>query len=469
MSNIGELQEKIRANFIGKKENLSLYYDINRSNTARSKAYKARSIELPFKGFDRILEIDCKRRIAHVEPRVTMEQLVRKTLKYQLIPAVIPEFKGITIGGAIMGIGGESSSHQWGSFNDICLSFDLIGGDGSLFHLSPQENSDLFYGIAGSYGSLGPLISAEIQLIPAKEFVSLRNHVVSSAREAVALMQNLYQRKDPPDFIDGIVFSKDLAVVIEGTMQEQRGNLPEFSLKSITDCWYYEHIGRKAKKRKSWEEAMPLFDYLFRYDQGAFWMGSYLEKLPFLKNAVGDKMYKSLRPLILSTLCLFRTPFLGKTLFHSFWTSKNLYRLLRWKMEGVHKQTVIQDFCIPETQAVHFLEDAMDSPAIFPIWICPIKATKMPEIFAPHLISGAYAFDIGIYGALPLGDSSEEVTRMLEKKMKNYGGRKVLYTRSSYTEEEFWEIYSQSAYESLRKKTKSEGIWLEITDKVLSR
>ena len=35
---------------------------------------------------------------------------------------------------------------------------------------------------------------------------------------------------------------------------------------------------------------------------------------------------------------------------------------------------------------------------------------------------------------------------------------KVLYSRSYYTVDEFWKIYSQEAYEALREKTKADGV-----------
>ncbi|KAJ5068091.1 delta(24)-sterol reductase [Anaeramoeba ignava] len=48
---------------------------------------------------DKIISIDIKEKTIIVEPRVTMEKIVRFTKYYNLIPKVIPEFKGITVGG----------------------------------------------------------------------------------------------------------------------------------------------------------------------------------------------------------------------------------------------------------------------------------------------------------------------------------------------------------------------------------
>ena len=138
-------------------------------NTTRSKSYKHHKTKLDLGGLKHVLHIDQEGRLAHVEPRVTMEELVRATLAYGLFPAVIPEFKGITVGGAIMGGAGESASHHYGLFNDLCTEMEILCGDGRLLQTTGEKERDLFYGLPGSYGSLGVLVSAKIKLIPAKK------------------------------------------------------------------------------------------------------------------------------------------------------------------------------------------------------------------------------------------------------------------------------------------------------------
>ena len=49
-----------------------------------------------------------------VEPRVTMEQLVRACAAYNLRPPVVPEFRKITVGGSIAGIAGSCADCRVG-------------------------------------------------------------------------------------------------------------------------------------------------------------------------------------------------------------------------------------------------------------------------------------------------------------------------------------------------------------------
>ena len=67
---------------------------------------------------NRILAIDVEGRTCTAEPGVTFIDLVRATLPLGLVPIVVPEFKTITIGGAVSGCSIESMSFRYGGFHD---------------------------------------------------------------------------------------------------------------------------------------------------------------------------------------------------------------------------------------------------------------------------------------------------------------------------------------------------------------
>ena len=49
-----------------------------------------------------------------LEPGITMEEMVNYALENGVIPLVVPEFPGISVGGAISGAALESSSFRYG-------------------------------------------------------------------------------------------------------------------------------------------------------------------------------------------------------------------------------------------------------------------------------------------------------------------------------------------------------------------
>jgi FAD/FMN-containing dehydrogenase len=79
-----------------------------------------------------VLKVDTHARTALVEPNVPMDRLVETTLKYGLIPPVVMEFPGITVGGGYAGTSGESSSFKHGFFNRTINYVNMILANGDL-------------------------------------------------------------------------------------------------------------------------------------------------------------------------------------------------------------------------------------------------------------------------------------------------------------------------------------------------
>lgn len=412
------------------------------SNTTRSKSYNSGRAPLDLNRLNSV-HVDPQKQIAYAQPRVTMEQLFSETARFGLIPPVVPEFKGITVGGAIMGCAAESGSHKWGIFSDICSAFHMICGDGKLICASPTENSALYHAIPGSYGSLGLLVSAEIQLIPAPKAVRIRHRRVSEPFT-----------KTDADFLDGIVFGKDLTVMIEGFFTDETPS---------AKYWYFEEA------REDGEAILPLSEYIFRYDPGAFWMGAYLLKLPFLSRFISQGLLKLPAEPYLSQKTLEKMRPLPRP--GRFWLnlmpSQRLWKLHHKAEKWVQDRLIIQDFCMPLSTARTFLQEAMEDPGVFPIWLCPIKKGPARQIFAPHNLAEPI-LNVGLYGLPSQAAPMEKLMRSLEQKTHAYGGRKVLYSRSYYTPEEFWQIYDRDTYERLRSETKANDMWPDITEKVLT-
>jgi delta24-sterol reductase len=92
-------------------------------------------------------------------------------MKFSLIPPVMPEFPGITVGGAFSGIAEKSSSFRHGYFDKTVLSVEMIFGNRGIVATTPDTKPGLFYGTAGAYGSLGVTTLFEIRLLLAEPYV----------------------------------------------------------------------------------------------------------------------------------------------------------------------------------------------------------------------------------------------------------------------------------------------------------
>src|SRR2546430_10525109 len=83
------------------------------SNLFRSRRSVARQ-RLDVRGFDHVLNVDPWGMTADIEGMTTYESLVDETLRYGLLPSVVPPLKTITLGGAVSGLGIKSSSFKYG-------------------------------------------------------------------------------------------------------------------------------------------------------------------------------------------------------------------------------------------------------------------------------------------------------------------------------------------------------------------
>ncbi|XP_063469962.1 delta(24)-sterol reductase isoform X2 [Symphalangus syndactylus] len=167
-----------------------------------------------------ILEVDTKKQIVRVEPLVTMGQVTALLTSIGWTLPVLPELDDLTVGGLIMGTGIESSSHKYGLFQHICTAYELVLADGSFVRCTPSENSDLFYAVPWSCGTLGFLVAAEIRIIPAKKYVKLRFEPVRGLEAICAKFTHESQRQEN-HFVEGLLYSLDEAVIMTGVMTDE--------------------------------------------------------------------------------------------------------------------------------------------------------------------------------------------------------------------------------------------------------
>lgn len=114
-----------------------------------------------------ILEVNKEKQTVRCEPMANMGQVSGTLAKLGWTIAIVPELDDLTVGGLVMGTGVESSSHIYGLFQHICVSYEIVLADGSVVTCSRDNNSDLFFAIPWSYGTLGFLTAVEIKIIPA--------------------------------------------------------------------------------------------------------------------------------------------------------------------------------------------------------------------------------------------------------------------------------------------------------------
>lgn len=431
VADVESVRNQIKALY-EKRKRVQIYH--GSTHSTRPQSFKKDEM-INMSTFNRVLEVNQKQRYALVEPNVPMDQLVDTVLPYGLVPPVVMEFPGITVGGGVQGGAGESSSFRWGLFHECFEEFELILGNGEVLRVSRTQNSDLFWGTICSYGSLGIMTLAKLKLIPAKRFVHLKYRRTNGFAETLQLIEEETKKRNS-EYIDGIMFNETCGTVMTGYLSDTRNNLPVVTFAQERDEWFYIHAEKAMKQYKLWEEIVPIRDYFFRYNRGAFWMGKHafhLLHIPFTR--------------------------FTRFLLNRFLTTRAMYRTMH--VTNIAQLYLIQDISLPKETTLQFLETIDREFAIYPLWLCPLKPGEDDKL-SPACLSTDLVINVGVWGFLGSHVGTIALNRELERVIKDCGGRKVLYAHEYMPDKEFWKIYNHDWYKTLRRKYHAEDIFSDI-------
>jgi hypothetical protein len=373
-----------------------------------------------------ILRIDPDRRVCEAEPGVTFEELVRATTPYGLTPIIVPEFRTITIGGAVAGCSIESMSFKEGGFHDTCLAYEVVTAKGEVLHCTPEnENSLIFQMVHGTFGTLGIITKLTFRLIPAQPYVHMSYELYHSLAEYKEAIWSHFTRQDV-DFMDGIIHGP----------REYALSLGNFTDRApYTNSYQWLKVYYKTTKKRS-EDYLELEDYYFRYDQGVTGVGP--ESLP--GRLLFGKLLSSTRKLRLA---------------------ESLQRLVPFDFVPI---TV--DLFIPYRKIEEFMEWYIREVNYFPLWCVPYRNVRdyewIDDAFLERFRDQLF-LDLAIYGMQRQKDRN--IYRVLEEGLMEVGGIKTLISSNYYSEQEFWSIWNRRNYEKVKAITDPQNYLRDLYQK----
>lgn len=389
----------------------------------------------------RIIEVDPVERRAVAEPGVTFEQLVRATLPHGLVPTVVPELRGITVGGAVAGCSVESMSWRYGGFHDSCESYEVVTGHGEIRELSPTRDPELFHHLHGSYGTLGILTKATFRLVPALPYVEMTYRHLGTFEEFQSELTaacELTGADERHEFVDAIVHAPDHYVVCLGRFVETADRTP--SRYDGTEI-YYRSTASRAR------DVLRTEDYLFRYDTECHWLTRTVPPLEWrwVRRLVGPKV-------------------LGSTNLIT-WSNRLAPIIRRVK----RRPDLVCDVFIPATRFEEFRDWYARVFEFWPLWVVPYRPERVypwiGEQIAAGVGDGDLFIDCAVYGA-PNSRRDRDLSLLLEDKVFELGGMKTLIGRNHYDRDRFWKAYDRERYVAARKQLDPDALFPDLYDKL---
>jgi FAD/FMN-containing dehydrogenase len=402
---------------------------------------------LDVSAFTRVLSVDPKARTALVGGMTTYEDLTAATLRHGLMPLVVPQLKTITLGGAVSGLGIESTSLRNGLPHESVLDMDILTGDGRVVSAAPgAEHDDLYWGFPNSYGTLGYALWLTIRLEPVAPFVHLRHFRFGSPGECMAAVAEIARDGSyaghRADFVDGTAFGPDELYLTAGAHSEIAPWRSDYTGQQI----YYRSI------RGPREDFLAIGDYLWRWDTDWFWCSR-----PF---GVQRPLIRRLWPRRYRRSDVYRK-------LVAFDRRHGLTRSMDERRGAPRQEAVVQDVEIPVERAAEFYQFFADEVGMSPVWICPLRLLADRAWPLYPLAPGRVYVNFGFWGnvALPPGAGQGHYNRRIEDKVTELGGHKGLYSTSYYSRDEFWRLYNGPAYAELKREYDADGRLASLYDK----
>lgn len=324
---------------------------------------------------------------------------------------------------------------------------------------SATENTDLFYSVPWSHGTLGFVVSVELQIVRARPYVELAYLPFHSQADACREFAR-HSREAKYDFVECLAYSRDKHVLMLGTLVDTK-RIPGAVYNPIGRWykeWFYKHVEHCLEGENTsngslnhdvtaegtslmgvhHREVIPLRDYYHRHTRGLFWEMS--DIVPFGNNVVFRLLLGWMMPPRPSLLKRTQTEALRK-----------LYE----------QHHMVQDMLVPISHLQECLDVFEREAGIYPLWLCPFRiprngsnTTDGPSRYGAVPVAGAGAatkergfihpcdggrgedlfVDVGAYGnpSVPHYEARES-HRRIEDYVRSVQGYQMMYADSYMT------------------------------------
>lgn len=394
------------------------------SNLFRYTAQKKPVSGIRLDGFDRVLGVDVAGRRLDVEGLATYETIVDATLPRGLLPTVTPELKHITLGGATVGIGIESTCFRHGFVHDGLRRAEVLLPRGDVVLCDPKgPHADLFAALPNSYGTLGYILRAEIDLIPAKPYVHLRSQRFDTVAGFLEAMRAATENA-AVDFIEGLIFSPDEQYLMCASFADETPPLDDILREDI----FYRLV------RKKTDIYLSTRDYLFRYDPEWFW------------NIPDGALFRWFRR--------YSPRRMRNSGFYTRYAATKTAICNRLPGYQATTEPLIQDWQVPWERGGQLADFALGTVDLEgrPWAAVPIRTPVSPTLYP--IQSDTLYFNLGCYTQVRRQPERGDfyATRLLDDKCFELGGIKMLYSSTFLPRDRFDAVYKGVEYARLKEK-----------------
>ena len=366
---------------------------------------------------------------------------------------VTPEFKHISMGGAIQGFGVESTSMEHGFLHSTARTYRVVLLNEEATVLTVDREHEIFNVIPGSFNTVGLVVAVQVELLLLDgHWMDIEYRLALDRAAILRTMHSLYSLRGD-DRVDSVECLRidgadNVFLIAIGTVVAA----PSAAVFSMDRWWhhfyhfhlFHDVVGGDGTALLIERESIELKQFLFRHDRGAFWVIHDDPAMWFLRH-FGFMRF----------------------LFGHMLAAEDLYRFRSRSLGEIEREFefVVRDYIVPFERAEPFLGDVIDghfgSSTI--LWICPV------------VVDEALFLNIGVYLTLYDEHCAEwtdcvSMYQSLESETARSGGWNWFYAPSFLEREQFEALYLENGrfdYAALKRVRRKYGIQtVDFYDKI---
>ncbi len=389
--------------------------------------------------------------VAEVQGMCTYERLVEVTLAHGRMPLVVPQLRTITLGGAVSGLGIESTSFRNGLPHESVLELDVLTGSGEIVTTKPGD--DLFDAFPNSYGSLGYATRLRIELEAVPAYVDLRHVRFDDAASLAGAVERIVAdgewAGERVDGLDGVAFTPGELYLTLARWTDEPGPTSDYAGQQV----YFRSLQQRATDR------LTVLDYLWRWDTDWFWCSrAFGAQHPVVRRVWPRSLRRS--DVYWKLVALDRRFRIGDRLDRR-----------AGRPQG---ERVVQDVEVPAGRLAEFLDWFDREVGMRPVWLCPLRlrrgGSERPWPGYP-LAAGTTYVNVGFWGVVNVGPDAPHFprNRAIETKVDDLGGHKSLYSEAFYEREHFDRLYGGAQLARVKALHDPDNRLTPLYDKVVGR
>jgi FAD/FMN-containing dehydrogenase len=419
---------------------------------------------LDVSGLGGVISVDADGLTADVQGMCTYEHLVEETLRFGLIPYVVPQLRTITLGGAVTGLGIESTSFRNGLPHESVVEMDVFTGAGEVVTATAtNEHADLFRTFPNSYGSLGYATRLRIRLEPVPAYAALRHVRFHETDKLEAAIAEIVERGEwdgvRVDGLDGVAFEPGEYYLTLATWTDARTREP-------SDYTGQQIYFRSIQSRDT--DLLTMHDYLWRWDTDWFWCsGAFGAQDPRIRRLWPRRWRRS--DVYMRLLRLDRR----------FSIADRLDR----RAGRPQRERVIQDVELPVERLGEFLDWFDAEVGMRPVWLCPLRLLARGTDSTTDVARGSHPWtsyplepgrtyvNAGFWGTVRVGADAPHAprNRAIETKVHELDGHKSLYSDAFYDQDTFDRLYDGANLATVKRRYDPDDRFISLYEKAVSR